>query len=173
MIGALEHISSLQPGRAPIATNSKCALQARRNLSPTNNRDLLTHIHNILHTLHEEGMQLSFSRIPSYIGIHWNEKADTVTKEVTLRPVFEVEVLRSLSISKKQTAKHFGRPVQLTFRKYSYHQTYLQIYRNRTTDFAWVIFHLLKKNNDIEPPACNHCQKNKTTTTSSRYPRMS
>ena len=101
--GALEHGSSHQPVSPLIATDSKSALQALKNSSPTENRHLLTHIHSILHTLQEEGIHLSFIWIPSHIGIHGNEKADTIAKEAARRPTIDVELPKNPSIIKQQT----------------------------------------------------------------------
>ena len=177
--GALEHVSSHLPGSALIATDSKSALQALKNSSPTDNRQLLTHIHSILHTLQEEGIHLSFIWIPSHIGIKGNEKADTIAKEAARWPAFDDEIPKSLSIIKQQTSKNI-----MSARKQDHKQ---EVDKGSITALWYAQATSLKKIDlspdlpldtqkhihrlhlgypspceiikDIEPPQCIHCNK--------------
>ncbi|GBN58765.1 putative RNA-directed DNA polymerase from transposon X-element [Araneus ventricosus] len=79
---ALEYLSTKQPIKAIIYTDSFSVLQAM--IGDNNSHKLVQEIKNLRSNLHRRGFKVLFSWIPAHIGIRGNEQADTAAKSAVV-----------------------------------------------------------------------------------------
>ena len=64
-----------------IHCDSRSALQAIGHINPTDNYELIGDIHASTSQLEHRGINITFNRVPSHIGINGNELADSIALE--------------------------------------------------------------------------------------------
>ncbi len=106
--GALEYIENVMPRNALIATDSKAALQTLKKNKAKHNVHLVTLVHKTAQALQEAGTQLCLIWIPSHIGIHGNDKADTAAKEAATKENINIIATQSLTLIKSNIKKHIS-----------------------------------------------------------------
>ncbi|KAK8376755.1 hypothetical protein O3P69_009996 [Scylla paramamosain] len=144
--GVLEYIETVIPCSALIATDSKAALQTLKKNKVEHNVHLVTLIHKTGEALQEAGTQICLIWIPSHIGIHGNDKADTAAKEAATKENIDITATAPYPHQKQHQETHLNKHETRTCRRGN------KRIRMGYPSPGKII------TNEIIPP-CNHCNK--------------
>ena len=102
---ALSIAEEMEANSVAIHTDSLSSIQALRNNTHTDNRDLITTAQHKIKAITEEGGSVTVHWVPSHVGIPYNEKADQVASAATALPRVTFNPNRSRSQLKADYAR--------------------------------------------------------------------